>query len=371
MEARFSQQIDEIPVPAQTNSKESILLEKIGQLEAKCLELQNMVSRLDLKVNFVPMFTSADQTITESPPRVDPVTSMHDTSVHNLLYKFGGHAKIPVPKFDPNLDLASQFLDDLEVYMKQLRLAPDDWISQLSLVFSKNSTQALWWKRTRILVKSWLEFKTQFLEMYGSITDSNAALEKLVLKRQTVGQPFETFALETELQYLRVHPKADRDSKDIISFISQRALPELRANLLGCNAQNIYDLIKLAQKIETPMSTGSSKDKPGHPESGSKKNGTKPSFSTFGSNHNTSTNINDKNKSDFFDRNKSPGNSQSGKSHYTSNFPACLYCKRTNHECENCRFKNQNSAEKNSHQAKSTHLGGGLGDGESKTHSEN
>jgi len=159
-------------------------------------------------------------------------------------------ATIPPPKFDPQVDLATQFLDEVETYMRQKRLAPQDWISQLTTVFAKNPAQELWWKRTKIIAQTWEDFRKNFTEMYGSTSDEDNALEKLVLKRQLESESFKTFALTTELQYLCVHPSAKRDSSELLDFISKRAISSLRPHLLGSKASNLYELIKLADKIE-------------------------------------------------------------------------------------------------------------------------
>lgn len=97
----------------------------------------------------------------------------------------------------------------------------------------------LWWQRTKVQVANWDEFQLHFMKMFGSTDDHDAALEKLLCRRQRRGEPFNQFAMEMELQYIKLHRQEDYNAKKIIKFISERALPHLRPHLLGSNANDI------------------------------------------------------------------------------------------------------------------------------------
>jgi hypothetical protein len=78
-----------------------------------------------------------------------------------VIYHNGG-GNIPLPKFDPKLDTAENFLPELEVYMRS------DWVLMLSPIFNHDAKQLLWWRQTRMVVKSWRDFKNHFRGFFAS-----------------------------------------------------------------------------------------------------------------------------------------------------------------------------------------------------------
>jgi hypothetical protein len=196
--------------------------------------------RLDSLLQQVNLISSQDST-----PNLHPVT----TDKSNLVI-VSGH--IPPPKFNQDLETASNFLHELELYFKQKKVHQDERLLHLSSIFKGNDELELWWLRTKLIVGNWEGFIDHFTQMFGSLSDKASALERLYSRRQKEGEPFQKFALEMELQYLKVNgsESVDGDEKIIINFISERALPAIRSHLLSANASSIYDLIQLARKIE-------------------------------------------------------------------------------------------------------------------------
>jgi len=294
---------------------------------------------------------------------------------HKVPSHFTIGANIPVPKFDPMTDLTIQFLEDVEVYMLQKRLSPSEWLSQLSFILSKDPLQDLWWRRTRILAVTWDDFKRHFSEMFGSPTEDSQALENLVVRRQTTSEPFEKFALSMELQYLRVHPNATRDTDEVLTFISQRAIPSLKAHLLGSKARSIYDLIKLAKQIEQiPIVTSVDSSKTAdnvktHNFSGSKS----PHIRDYNS-HKNSNNTQNHPGSRTYSRKHESGTytkseTEQGKGHHTKSHTLsftelsnstgtfCDYCGLANHTVSHCFIKTRAFEAKNkTHKGKSANF---------------
>jgi hypothetical protein len=75
----------------------------------------------------------------------------------------------------------------------------------LSPIFNKDVDQALWWKRAKMVAHDWATFKSHFLSFYGSESEKNNTLEKLLLRRQTVHESFQKFAFEIDLMYRKVY----------------------------------------------------------------------------------------------------------------------------------------------------------------------
>lgn len=142
-------------------------------------------------------------------------------------------------------------MEKLTHYLEQKGVAITDRLCHLSTIFSTNKEVNLWWQRTKLQISSWEEFTFHFLSTYGTPEDHHAALEKLYRRRQRETEPFLHFAMEIELQYLKLHRDTQTlDSHSILQFIAERSLPYLKPHLLGCSAKNLYELIRLAQKIE-------------------------------------------------------------------------------------------------------------------------
>lgn len=167
-------------------------------------------------------------------------------------------ANIQPPKFNPDHNTADFFLEELNEYFEYSGVAPEDRLCHLISVFSKEKELNLWWQRTKLQVSNWDEFCDHFMKMYGSTSDYTASLEKLLRRRQQQNESFRTFALEMELAYRKLHRDNNPEiNKTIIDFISERALPSLKPHLLGCHAQDIYELIQFAQKLEHTVTTTS------------------------------------------------------------------------------------------------------------------
>lgn len=183
---------------------------------------------------------------------INPMMQTQSSSSGPVLFHSVGN--IPPPKFNPNIDSAENFLKELENHMERKRFIRKDWILSLPAVFNQDSNQALWWQRTKLFAHTWDEFKQHFITMYASDSDVHAALEKLLLRRQKEDEPFQKFAFEMDLQYRKVHRMTTNTKEaEIITFISERALPYLKANILGSSATTVVDLINYASKIERPV----------------------------------------------------------------------------------------------------------------------
>jgi hypothetical protein len=91
------------------------------------------------------------------------------------------------------------------------------------------------------------------LGFYGSESEKNSTLEKLLLRRQTEQESFQKFAFEMDLMYRKVYNMdTDDNTSEILSFISERALPTLKPHLLAYHAKDLYELVLYGSKIETP-----------------------------------------------------------------------------------------------------------------------
>ena len=203
----------------------------------------------ELGVRLDSLFQTVNSISRDSPSLTHPVN--HDK--HSLLL-VSGH--IPPPKFNQELETADNFLHELELYFKQKKVHPDERLLHLSFIFKGNDELELWWLRTKLIATNWDGFIHDFTQMYGSDSDKAGALEKLYSRRQKEGEPFQKFALEMEVQYIKVNG-TDSINDNIISFISERALPSLRSHLLSAHAPSVCDLIKLAKKIESSVPVSS------------------------------------------------------------------------------------------------------------------
>jgi len=76
-------------------------------------------------------------------------------------------SNIPTPKFDPKLETAEYFIDEVEVYMRRKRIPQEDWVIMLSQVFNQDSEQSIWWKRAKMVAKTWDDFKSHFNNSMG------------------------------------------------------------------------------------------------------------------------------------------------------------------------------------------------------------
>jgi hypothetical protein len=173
------------------------------------------------------------------------------TTTSQIIYQAVGN--IPPPKFFPHVETAENFLLELDSYMRRKRLAPEDWILLLPSVFSTDKTQSVWWQRTKLIAKTWDDFKQHFILMYGSDSDKLNSLEKLLNRRQHENEDFQTFAFEMDMQYRKVYlPAPSSNESEILQFISERSLPFMRVPLMGCGAKSLIDLINFANKIHPP-----------------------------------------------------------------------------------------------------------------------
>ena len=172
-----------------------------------------------------------------------------------ILHSGGGN--VPMPKFNSKLDTAETFLLELESYMKRRRYPEEDWVVCLSPVFNQDESQTLWWKRSKLFIKTWMEFKENFMAMYGCRENKHFSMEQLLRRRQRQDEPFQKFAFEMDLQYRKVNGiNYDVGKEEVLSFISERSLPSIKAHLLGCGAKDIYELVRFAEKVEIPLGQG-------------------------------------------------------------------------------------------------------------------
>jgi hypothetical protein len=110
----------------------------------------------------------------------------------------------------------------------------------LSPIFKKDLEPALWWKK-------------HFLGFYGSESEKNSTLEKLLLRRQSEQESFQNFAFKMYLMYRKVYNMdTDDNTPEILSFISERALSTLKPHLLAYHAKDLYELVLYGSKIGTP-----------------------------------------------------------------------------------------------------------------------
>jgi hypothetical protein len=140
----------------------------------------------------------------ESLPFTQITPSFRHTFLPNTPIIFQSGGSVPMPKFNPKLETAEHFLSELEVYMRRKRSPPENWTLMLSPIFNQDSDQSLWWKRARMVAKSWETFKQHFRAFYWSDSDKCSALEKLLLRRQRDNESFQTFAFEMDLMYRKI-----------------------------------------------------------------------------------------------------------------------------------------------------------------------
>lgn len=202
-----------------------------------------------------PADNPAYQPIITIPPQFN--STLPATAPNTVIYQSVGN--IPIPKFRPYLETPENFLKEVELYMKRKRVMPEDWILMLPSVFKQDKHQSLWWQSTKLVVNSWDDFKSEFLQMYGSEMDKHQSVERLLNRRQKKNEPFNKFALEMNMIYRKIF-KIDQSSHDtqIIQFVAERALPHIQTALLSCRAKNLVELInfgKIFEKSTPPEQT--------------------------------------------------------------------------------------------------------------------
>jgi hypothetical protein len=204
----------------------------------------------------------------------------------------------------------------------------------LSPIFNQDPDQSLWWKRARMVAKSWETFKQHFRAFYGSDSDKCSALEKLLLRRQRDNESFQTFAFGMDLMYRKVHNlQSDVNVKEVLSFISERALPTLKPHLLAYQAKDLYELVLYGSKIELPQSAKSDAKKT---FSGSKWVGKESPNNTEASPKPVVSEPKALEKSPNMPSRKVEGTSESPKPKLK-----CTFCAKFGHSAENCRSRVQ------------------------------
>jgi len=99
--------------------------------------------------------------------------------------------------------------------------------------------------------KTWDDFKSHFNSFYGSDVNKHSTIEKLLNCRQCQEESFQRFAFEMDFMFRKVYGiEESENSRDILSFISERALPSLKPHLLGCSATTLYELVQFGAKLE-------------------------------------------------------------------------------------------------------------------------
>jgi hypothetical protein len=212
-----------------------------------------------------PNNSNPDPQSNQAPPLVlTPTTNVPHNSTFNIpqsnnsgpnqfpiIFQSGGN--VPAPTFNPKLETAGNFIRELELYLRRKRIPYEDWTLMLSPIFNKDLEQALWWKRAKMVAHDWESFKKHFLGFYGSESEKNSTLEKLLLRRQSEQESFQKFAFEMDLMYRKVYNMdTENNTPEILSFISERALPTLKPHLLAYHAKDLYELVLYGSKIETP-----------------------------------------------------------------------------------------------------------------------
>lgn len=64
--------------------------------------------------------------------------------------------------------------------------------------------------------------------------------------------------MEIELQCLKLRRNQATNIHKLLAFVAERSLPHVKPHLLDCSAKDMYELIRLAQKIEPPPQASSS-----------------------------------------------------------------------------------------------------------------
>jgi hypothetical protein len=108
------------------------------------------------------------------------------------------------------------------------------------------------------------------LSFYGSESEKNNTLEKLLLRRQTVHESFQKFAFEMDLMFRKVY-NLDTESNTpmIMYFMSERALPNLKPHLLEYSAKTFmiwYSMVVRLRFLRSPnlLKTKRNRSVPGH-----------------------------------------------------------------------------------------------------------
>jgi hypothetical protein len=262
---------------------------------------------------------------------------------NTVIYQSVGN--IPVPKFRPHLETPENFLSELELYMKRKRVMPEDWILMLPSVFDKDFNQNLWWQSTKLVVKTWSDFRSEFLLMFGSNMDKHQSLEKLLNRRQKHKENFSKFALEMNMIYRKIfNLDYSSDSQQILQFIAERSLPHLQTPLLSCRAQTLVELINFGKMFESAHFTS----KPPPPKDYAKaasttKDEKQPSPPPVPSRQRSPSR---RDKPNNKNNNKMEKPQQSRTSSSPSSSPRCSNCPHlNNHSYYNC-FKNKKRSER-------------------------
>ncbi len=265
-------------------------------------------------------------------PEVTIIPPTMNVTPHNNTVIYQSVGNIPIPRFSPHLETPEFFLKEVELYMKRKRVMQDDWILLLPQIFAQDPNQTLWWQSTRLSVNNWEDFKAQFLLMFGSSMDKHTSLEKLLNRRQRNNESFTKFALQMNMQYRKIFeldPSAD--TQQVLQFIAERALPQLKTPLLSCRAANLVELINFGKLFENSIP--------------------KPSFEQKSSSpppqHTKTANVDEKkneNKTSNQDKPSNPNtnnNQKKNEQKSTSSNKKCDYCPTlSNHNTRDC-FKNK------------------------------
>ncbi|OXA54334.1 Activity-regulated cytoskeleton-associated protein [Folsomia candida] len=175
-----------------------------------------------------------------------------ETSTHGNTVVFHSGGNLPVPKFVAALDSPENFMRELELYMKRKRVMSDDWVLMLPSIFNQDKDQNLWWQSTKLSVSNWSDFRNAFMLMYGSTMTKHQSLERLLNRRQRVGESFSTFAFEMNMAYRKIFELSpDADVLPILQFIAERALPHLKSHLLSCRSANLVEMVNFGKLFES------------------------------------------------------------------------------------------------------------------------
>lgn len=208
---------------------------------------------------------------------------------------------------------------------------PEEWILMLPQVFEKDHGQSLWWRRTKLIVKTWDEFKSEFTEMYGSDSNKHQSLEKLLNRRQRASESFQRFAFEMDMQYRKVfHSSTSIKQEEVLKFVAERSLPALKPHLLTCNAKTLVELVNLARSIETSQEKS-------YPQRSQQQSQSIKNADYSEKHYNGDRRNSDKSEKSNKDKEKKNKPSESRKSNSKKSQLSCEHCPdSTNHETDSC-----------------------------------
>jgi len=152
-----------------------------------------------------------------------------------------------IPVYDSTRMTPSAYLSDIEEHLTWKHVDKEKWLLLVTRMFDKTSDISRWWRETKSTVKSWDEFKTEFLRYEGSTISKDALYSKLFSKRQNITEAFETYAWDVSGLYQKIDHKIA--VSQVIDRIMNSALPEISVSLRNFSYKSISELIFKAREI--------------------------------------------------------------------------------------------------------------------------